>query len=328
MGILAGDIGGTSTRLAWFEPAADGLRCSAEAVFPSRLHTGLAGIVATFTAAEPRRIAAACFGIAGPIREARVETPNLPWVIEGPALARQLGLAHVELINDLEANAWGIAGLTAEDFAWLNRGVPAAGNAAVISAGTGLGEAGLYWDGCHHHPFATEGGHSDFAPRNDLEVELLRHLNRRYGRVSVERVVSGPGLVGIYEFLRARGGGVEPAALTREMAAGDPAAAISRAARDGSSQTAQRSLALFVTLYGAEAGNLALKTLATAGVYVGGGIAPKLLAALQDGSFMAAFSDKGRMRGLLEAMPVRVIVNERAALIGAARCAALRHGLM
>ena len=201
--ILSGDIGGTSTRLALFEASGGLLRAAAQARYPSRDYAGLAEIVGVFTAAHPHPILAACFGIAGPIREGRVETPNLPWVIEASRLAAQLRLAGVTLLNDLEANAWGVFTLKDEDVATLAAGIPAKdGNAAILSAGTGLGEAGYHWDGSSLHPFASEGGHSDFAPHDELTIELFRWLHQRYGHVSWERVLSGPGLVNIFTFLR------------------------------------------------------------------------------------------------------------------------------
>ena len=209
-----------------------------------------------------------------------------------------------------------------KDFVTLNAGVAdAEGNQAVISSGTGLGEAGLYWDGKKHRPFACEGGHSDFAPRNELEAELFRHLREKFGRVSYERVLSGPGLLNIYEFLRDTRRGEETAALAEEMRRADPAAVISRAALAGKYELCVKALDLFVSVYGAEAGNLALKMMATGGVFVGGGIAPKIIEKLKGPAFMEAFTAKGRMQPLLETMPVRVIMNEMTPLLGAARCA-------
>ncbi len=273
---------------------------------------------------------AACFGVAGPVRNGRVEASNLPWVVESKRLAEELKLERAVLINDLEANAWGIAdsgsegsGFAEPDSRGSDQGNPA-GNQAVIAAGTGLGEAGMYWDGSKHHIFACEGGHTDFAPRNDLEIELLRYLSAQFEHVSYERIVSGPGLVNVFHFLRDTGRGEEPQWLTDEMSHGDPAAAISRSALDGSSPLAEQALDFFISVYGAEAGNLALKLMATGGVYLGGGIAPKLLPKLTGPLFMRAFVDKGRMRPLLEAMPVRVIINDNAALMGAARCAMVK----
>jgi glucokinase len=317
--ILAGDIGGTSTRLALFEVPSGRLRIIVEDRFPSREYSGLSEILRVFTAAHPHPLKAACFGIAGPVREGRVETPNLPWVIEARALAGQLALRDVMLLNDLEANAWGVFTLEDDDVATLAAGMPAKdGNAAIISAGTGLGEAGYHWDRTNLHPFASEGGHSDFAPHDELTIELFRWLHRRHGHVSWERVVSGPGLVNIFTFLRDAKHGTETKALAEAIRTGDPAAAISRAALEESSELAVKALDLFVTLYGAEAGNLALKMKATQGVWIGGGIAPKILPRLRRPGFLEAFHDKGRFRAVLEAIPVRVVLNDATALRGAA----------
>ena len=327
--ILAGDIGGTSARLAAFEVARGNLRVVVEKNYPSGQYRGLGDIVEKFIAAHALRVVCACFGIAGPVRNGRVKTPNLPWVIEAQALARQLGLDAVTLINDLEANAWGIAVLGPDDVLILNTGAPAVqGNAGVIAAGTGLGEAGLFWDGERHRPFSCEGGHADFAPRDALEIELLRHLMNAFGRVSYERVVSGPGLRNIYQFLRDSGRGTETPAVVEAMRDQDAAAVIAQAALESRCKLCVDALELFVSIYGAEAGNVALKFMAFAGVYVGGGIAPKIAGKLQDGAFMRAFVAKGRMQPLLESMPVRVILNPKTALHGAARYAALQTGLL
>jgi glucokinase len=328
--ILAGDVGGTTTRLGWF--AVDGGRPVPRVVekYPSRAHAGLVEIVRQFVRDHPLPVEGAAFGIAGPVRAGRVETPNLPWVVLGADVARALGVATVDLLNDLEANTHGIAVLAPEDVHALNPGTAgAAGNLAVIAAGTGLGEAGAYWDGRRHHPFACEGGHGDFGPRDALEDELLAHLRARYGaHVSWERVVSGPGLVNVYEFLRDTGRGTEEPWLRTRLSLEDPAAVIAHAAQRGASPLCGAALARFVSLYGAEAGNLALKLMATGGVYLGGGIAPRILAGLEGGGFVAAFANKGRMRPLLEAIPVRVILNDQAALLGAARYAAIAAGLL
>jgi glucokinase len=321
--ILAGDIGGTNARLAFFDVADGHFRLVSASVFPSHEYSGLDQIVSKFVETSNLHPDAACFGVAGPVRNGRVEASNLPWVIESKRLADELDLEKAMLINDLEANAWGIAALDSKDVVALNqvKGIPV-GNQAIISAGTGLGEAGMYWDGVKHHIFASEGGHSDFAPRNELEVDLFRYLSGRYGHVSYERIVSGPGLVNVFHFLRDTGRGTEPQWLTDEMSRADPAAAISRAALNGSCPLCEQALDLFVSVYAAEAGNLALKLMATGGVYLGGGIAPKMLPKLSGPLFMNAFLGKGRMQRLLEAMPVMVITNDKAALIGAARCAA------
>jgi glucokinase len=323
--ILAGDIGGTKTRLAFFAVTGPRLQPVAEEQFPSRAHSSLDEIVRKFVSAHRLPIECAGFGIAGPVKHGRCEATNLPWVVDVRQLADQLGTASVALINDLEANAYGVAALEPSDFVMLNRGAPDAdGNAAIIAAGTGLGEAGFYWDGKALRPFACEGGHTDFAPRNEREIGLLRYLLSRFARVSYERVLSGPGLYNIYQFLRDTGHGEEPAWLTDALRHQDPAAVISQAALAGKCSLCEQTLELFVSLYGAETGNLALKVMATGGIYIGGGIAPKIIEKLRGPTFMQAFIDKGRMRPLLEAMPVRVILNDRTALLGAARCAMLR----
>src|SRR3974390_2847546 len=288
--ILAGDIGGTSTRLAVFEVRNNVLRTVVERTYPSREHAGLREIVSRFVAEHRPDIEHASLGMAGALVGGRVKTPNLPWVIDAQDLAEELGLAATGLLNDLEANAYGVAALAASDLVPLNAGAPGAvGNAAVIAAGTGLGEAGLYWDGQRHHPFAAEGGHADFAQRNTMEIELLRYLLRNHKHVSDERVLSGPGLHNIYNFLRDTGWANECAAVVEAMRSRDPAAVISQAGLDGSCRLCVRALDLCVAIYGAAAGNLALKIMATAGVYIGGGIAPKILAKLKDPAFMDAF---------------------------------------
>jgi glucokinase len=319
--ILAGDIGGTNARLAYFQPQNGSLRLISERIFPSREYGDFGEIVSKFLRDSGDRPEVACFGIAGPVRNGRVETSNLPWVIEQSRLAKETQLPATLLINDLEANAWGIAALSRQDLVALNQAPPSAGNQAVIAPGTGLGEAGLYWDGSHHRVFACEGGHTDFAPQGELQIELLRSLTSRYGHVSYERILSGPGLVNVYEFLRAKKCGDEPAGFSQELSQGDAAAAISRAALSGSNKLAEQALDLWVSVYGAEAGNLALKTMANGGIFLGGGISPKILSKLTGPIFMKAFLDKGRLRPLLEAIPVHVITNDKAGLLGAARCA-------
>jgi glucokinase len=326
--ILAGDIGGTSARLAFFEVEAGRLRAEKVERYSSRSYRGLGEIVRAFTGAQRGEISIAAFGIPGPVRWGEVITPNLPWVVRRAELAAELGIEAVWLLNDLEANAYGLAALGPEDFATINAGTrDPEGNLAVVSAGTGLGEAGAVWNGQRHKPFAGEGGHASFAPRNALEAELLLYLHERIGHVSWERVVSGPGLCGIYEFLRDSGRGAEQASVREKMRSGDPAAVISGEALAGRCALCVAALDLFVSLYAAEAGDFALKILATGGVYLGGGIAPKIVGKLRTPEFMESFSDKGRMRDLLESIPVSVILNDGTALLGAARFAALHAGL-
>jgi glucokinase len=327
--ILAGDIGGTNARLAFFTVEDGRLKALAEHTYPTHQYASLEPVVEEFVTDNRLKPAHACFGIAGPVAQGRAAMPNLKWIVESTSLAKLLAIDRVTLINDLEANAYGIAALAPDDFEQLNAGAPdVRGNAAVIAAGTGLGEAGLYWDGRRHHPFACEGGHADFAPADDLQCELAQCLRKEFGHVSCERVLSGPGIFSIYRFLRDTGRGAEPAWLTRELAEGDPAAGISRAAMEGRSELCAQTLDLFVAIYASEAGNLALKLMATGGVYLGGGIAPRIIAKLKAPAFMREFTSKGRMQPLLEGIPVKVILNDKTALLGAARCAALQAALL
>lgn len=327
--ILAGDIGGTNSRLASFEVVQGRVQSIVEETFPSRASASLDDIVHTFVSRHNVHVTHACFGIAGPIHQGRSEAINLAWVVDAQCLAQQLGLPTVWLINDLEANAYGAAALAPEDFVILNEGAPAAeGNAAVIAAGTGLGEAGLFWDGKQHWPFASEGGHASFAPDDALQVELLQYMQQQFAHVSWERVLSGMGLYNIYTFLRDTRRGVEPAWLTEELEQEDRPTVIGRAALAGTCELCVQTLDLFVKLYGAEAGNLALKVMATGGVFVGGGIAPRLITKLKEGTFTRAFCAKGRLQPILEAIPIRVIMNDKTALYGAARCAALRAAIL
>ena len=320
--ILAGDIGGTNVRLALFELESGRLVRRDEKTFRSREVEGLGGPVRIFLG--NRRVEAAGFGVAGPVRDGRCEATNLPWAVDATPLAGQLALERVALVNDLFANALGLPELSAEDFAVVNAGAPdAGGNAALISAGTGLGEAYLVRRGDRFEPQASEGGHASFAPRNPFEIDLLRHLLRTFRHVSFERVLSGPGLAALYAFERSCSGESEPAWLSAEIAAaGDASPAVTAAALAGKDPVAVRAVEHFVSIYGGEAGNLALKVLATGGVYVGGGIAPRMLPKLLDGRFFGAFCDKGRFAPLLARIPLKVVVNDACALLGAARAAA------
>jgi glucokinase len=308
---IAGDIGGTHTRLALFDPGAAGP--AAVEIYSSRDHDGLEAMIGAFLATHPAHVERACFGVAGPVQNGHVKTTNLAWPVDARQVARMLGIERVGLVNDLYANAYGIADLGPDDIATLREGDPAmGGNAAVISAGTGLGEAGLFWDTHRYHVFATEGGHTDFAPRDSQETALRAHLARNHAHVSYERVCSGMGLVAIHDFLSGRQG----VGVGRT-----DASAITRAALDGTDELCVRALDMMVSIYGAEAGNLALKLLATGGIYVGGGIAPRILEKLQAGPFLEALDAKGRFSELLSRIPVHVILNDRTALLGAARLA-------
>jgi glucokinase len=318
--ILAGDIGGTNARLALFEPENGSLRLISEHIFPSRQFKEFDEIALQFLKQSSVRPDVACFGIAGPVRNGQVETSNLPWVIQQARLAKQMRVPATFLINDLEATAWGIGGLSPTDLTSLNQVARAVGNQAVVAPGTGLGEAGLFWDGTRHHVFACEGGHADFAPQGELQIKLLQFLSARHGHVSYERILSGPGLVNVYEFLQNKEDAA-PGSLSR-TANQISAQAISEASLNGTDPLAEQALDLWLSVYGAEAGNLALKTMAVGGIFLGGGISPKILPKLTGPLFMHAFLDKGRLRPLLEGIPVQVITNDKAGLLGAARYAA------
>lgn len=316
--VLAGDVGGTNTRLGIFAVSAGNCRALSERTFASRNYDGIEAILGEFLASR-EKISAACFGVAGPVVRGVAVATNLPWRIDVASLERALSVKKAALINDLVANAYGIRVLKRKDFEILNPGRRMRGNAALLSAGTGLGASILFWNGARHVPQPSEAGHAEFGPADRLEIELLQHLFGRYGHVSYERVLSGSGLVNIYEFLRdTRRYGDEPAWLEERMKQEDPAAAIAEAAQLKKHRLCEEALDLFASIYGAAAGNLALQVMAIAGVYIGGGIAPKIIGKLKDGTFMSAFRNKGRLSEVVKRVPVRVIMNDRAALLGAA----------
>jgi glucokinase len=322
--ILAGDVGATKTILGLFRASAGRVDPVREESFDSASYPSLDAIVHEFLSAGRHRVDRAAFGIAGPVVGGKSRVVNLKWSVDGRRLARRLEIARFRLLNDVEATAWGVSALSPRKLANLTPGLRGGpGNAAVIAAGTGLGMALLLWDGKRHHPCASEGGHQEFGPRDDLEIALLRSLRRRHGRVSAERVVSGPGISEIYRFLVENRWGRESDSLGRELAlAPDPNRVVSRAGLVGRDPLAEKALDMFVSLYGAVAGNLALAACATAGLYVGGGIAVDILPKLRAGGFVRAFRDKGRLSSLSSRIPVRVILEPRTALLGAAACAA------
>ena len=319
--ILAGDIGGTRTLLAAFETEGSKLQRVVEKTYPSQEHAGLAEIVGDFIQTEGIPVHSACFGVAGPVRGRRSKISNLPWTIDSDELATQLKLESVGLINDLEAYAYGVDALESKDLVTLRAGAEdAEGNRAVISARTGLGVAGLYWDGFRHHPFACEGGHTDFAPRNELELELFRYILKKHGHVSSERVLSGPGIKNIYDFLRDTKKAEEPEWLKEEMTkTHDAPALISKTAQEKKASICEQTMSLFASLYGAKTGDCALTFMSTGGIFICGIIAARNLSKMQEPAFIEAFLSKGRMRGLLEDMPVKVVLNDDCGLIGAAR---------
>jgi len=325
--ILAGDVGGTKVHLALYGFEHGQLVHIRDERFPAQEFSGLQEIVLRFLRESSNpEITAACFGVPGPVRGGRLRLTNLPWELDTHELSAGLNIAHLFLINDLEANGYGIPELTPEQILTLNDGDSSAvGNRALVSAGTGLGEGVLVWNGKTHIPLASEGGHCDFAARSPLEIELLCWLRKKYnGRVSFERVVSGPGLTNIYKFLRDEKHLEEPAWLRERMEAEDPNAVIGEVGEEGKSELCAKSLEMFAGSYGAEAGNMVLKVLAIGGMYIGGGIAPKMLKTMRGGAFMQAFRDKGRLSDLLVNTPVRIILESRAALMGAAAYAEAR----
>ena len=321
--VLAGDVGGTHIRLGLFKVTGQKYHLISQETLPSRNYSRLEEALTHFLkkrGAQRVKVASACFGVAGPVIGEVVAATNLPWVVDTASLQKKLSIEKVKLINDLVANAHGISLLQEKDFEVLNAGKKREGNQALLSAGTGLGEAILFWDGEQHIPSPSEGGHVEFAPRRGLEIELLHFLIDRFGHVSCERVLSGEGLLHLYQFLRdSKRFGSEPEWLSKRMAEKDPAEVISEMGRLRKNRLCVRAIDLFVSIYGAAAGNLALQVMALGGVYVGGGIAPKIIWKLKDGTFMRAFKDKGRLSHVLAQIPVKVIMNDKAALLGAAR---------
>ena len=331
--ILAGDVGGTKVHLALYTFDGGQLHSVREEKFPAAEFATLDLVVHKFLSASNEHsasrlqdITAACFGCPGPVRDGRLKLTNLPWTLDVRDLRVSLGIEHIFLINDLEANAYGIPELHADAIHSLHTGdTSTVGHRGLISAGTGLGEALLIWNGKTHVPVPSEGGHCDFAARNDREIALLEYLRRTLkGRVSFERVVSGLGIKNVYAFLKDDQKMEEPQWLRDRIATEDPNAVIGTCAENGSSELCYETMQIFSAAFGAEAGNIALKVLALGGMYLGGGIAPKILKTLSSGAFEQAFVDKGRLSPLLESIPVRVILDDTCALLGAAAYAEAR----
>lgn len=324
--ILAGDIGGTKTNLAIMrvvvERGAADLRIERNERYSTGGAPSLNAIIREFLGGESIRFACAGFGVPGPVKDGRVKGTNLAWGVDASEIAAEFSIPHVEVLNDLAANAYGISELKPSDFAVLQEGAPdAKGNRCVVSPGTGLGEAGLFWDGGRHLVWACEGGHTDFAPRTEVEIALLEYMLKSHGHVSVERVASGLGLPNIYNFLRDTNRGSELPEVKNAMQAGDAGRVISEYARNGKCRMCADTLEMFTGILGAEAGNMALKAMATGGVFLGGGIPAKILPVLQGVTFLHSFNSKGRFQSLMEGIPVKVILNDQAALFGAARYA-------
>ncbi len=318
--ILAGDVGGTKCNLALFSLTGGALTLLRNQRYPSTGYPGLPAIIREFLEKESRPILAAGFGVPGPVKNGRAKPTNLTWGVDAEELSEEFGFLHVSILNDLAANAYGISQLAPSDFAIIQKGAPdAEGNRCVVSPGTGLGEAGLFWDGRRHHVWACEGGHTDFGPRNELEIALLEYLIKQHGHVSYERVVSGMGIENIYKFLRDTDRGKELPKIADEMKTGDVGLIVSKYAETGECAMCVQTLEIFIGCLGAEAGNMALKAMATGGVYLGGGIPAKMLNRIHSVAFLHPFNDKGRLSSLTQSMPVKVILNDQAALLGAAR---------
>lgn len=322
--ILAGDVGGTKTNLALYSPDDGTFRRGILRSFRSSAYASLEAILEEFLAGQGK-VTLACIGVAGPVNAGRSRLTNLSWAVDQEATRRACGARKVFLVNDLQAMAFSIPFLPTEALATLQEGEPdREGNMAVAAAGTGLGEAFLLRSGSGYLPVASEGGHADFAPRNEREMALLSFLRKEQDRVSTERVISGPGLHGVYRFLREAEERKEIPEVEARLLSEDPPKVIASAGVSGRSETCREALRFFAALYGALAGNVALQYVATGGVFLGGGVPPAILSVLAEGEFLKAFRDKGRFRGFLEKIPVKVVLDETAALLGAARYAQAR----
>lgn len=328
--ILAGDIGGTKTNLALFQDQEGDYLPLYQSSYPSQHYTDLKQIVTEFLKScvhlyDPASLSRACFAIAGPVVDGVCHATNLPWIIDARTLSTALNIPQIYLLNDLEANAWAIEILTPENLLELYPGSgKKTGNRAVVSPGTGLGEAGLYWDGKRYFPFACEGGHCEFGPRNQVQIDLCRYLYRKFGHASYERVLSGPGLLNIYHFFTDDMGRSEPPWLKEALKLDDPAKVITQNALNQKSELCDDALNLFVSIFGAEVSNTVLKFMAMGGAYLGGGIPPKILPRLKETLFFSSFVDKGRFSALLETVPIWVILDDKASLKGAAHYCRLK----
>jgi len=322
--VLAGDVGGTKTNLGIFLKGNRRPVPKVIETFSSQDAPDLEHIIRKFFEIHPMPVTHACFGIAGPVVNGKSTTTNLPWRVSEVRIKKRFNINHVKLVNDLVTTAMAIPLLNKDDFFPLNQTASKkAQNIALIAPGTGLGQALLVYQNDRYLPVASEGGHADFAPNNEAETKLWRHLHQIYGHVSLERVVSGSGLVNIYNWLKDSGRFSEPEWLRQNLKRMDPAKAITEAALESKDPGCVEALNVFVSIFGAVAGNLALTAATMGGVYLGGGISPKILPKLQENIFMEAFINKGRFKAFLEKIPVKVVLNDKAALMGAAYCAGL-----
>ena len=327
---LVGDIGATKTNIVALEINGKAFKTVFEKSFQSKEYDSLREIVKEVIEEKGFKVNSACFGVAGPVRDGKCEATNLPWIIDAKKIAEVLTIApdSVYLLNDLEAAAYGIDCLEGKDLYVLNAGnVQEYGTRCLLSAGTGLGESIIVWDGEKYKPIPSEGGHTDFAPRNKIEIDLLDYLIEKYGRVSYERILCGPGLLNVYNFFKETSYQDIPKWILERLKDEDPSAVISELGMQKKDECCEKTLDLFVSVYGAEAGNMALKALATGGVYIGGGIAPKILKKIKEGLFMQSFTNKGRLSVMVSQMPVKIILNDKHPLLGCANYLKLQNHL-
>lgn len=315
--VLAGDVGATKTNLALYKTEKGQVMLQYEAQYKSRHYKNIFDLIRAFIGNNLPFPDSICLGVAGPVFQGQARLSNIDWEINADDLSAHFNIKKVRLINDLEATAYGLAMLNDSDVVTIHHGDDTAhGNAAIIAPGTGLGEAGLYWDGNYYHPFATEGGHADFAARNEFDFDLYNFLRKKFGHVSWERLVCGPGIVNIYQFLRDEKKQEVPEWLREEIAKGDAPAVISRHVSE--SEICKETMRLFIRFLAYESANLVLKLKATGGLFIGGGIAPKIVALLENNAFYSSFCQSGRLNYLLEKVPVKIILNDKTALLGAA----------
>ncbi|MFN4763154.1 glucokinase [Gillisia sp. Q332] len=316
--VLAADVGGTKTNLSLYQIDDGALQPIKQKSYSTKEHSSFQEIVKKFKNEDLPEIDSLCLGVAGPVNKGVVKGTNFPWIIDEKEIRRELGIRNVEMINDMEANAFGLGALEDSDFEEIRKGAEVAGNAVIISPGTGLGEAGLFWNGKAYHPFATEGGHSEFSPRNQFDADLWHFLHKKYGLVSWERIISGSGIYDIYQYLIHSKGIKEPTWFKERILHEDPAAVISAAAMEGNYPVCKETIDLFVRYLATEANQFALKTKATGGIFIGGGIVPKIIKTIDKEIFNQNFIKSDRMEHLLELMPVKAILNEKTATYGAA----------
>lgn len=316
--VLAADVGGTKTNLSLYQIDDEALQPIKQKSYITKEHSSFQEIIKKFKNLDLPEIDSVCIGVAGPVNKGVVHGTNFPWKIDEKEIRRDLGIRNVAIINDMEANAFGLGALEDSDFEEIRKGSEIAGNAVIISPGTGLGEAGLFWDGKAYHPFATEGGHSEFSPRNKFDADLWHFLHEKYGLVSWERIISGSGIYDIYQFLVKFRGIKEPAWFKERISLEDPAAIISAAALEGNYPICKETIDLFVRYLATEANQFALKTKATGGIFIGGGIVPKIIKTIDKEIFNQNFIKSDRMEQLLDLMPVKAILNEKTATYGAA----------